>query len=45
MLIVSKKIVYEEIIRKIYILIYKSYIGIEIVFYFFFLKEKWILLK
>jgi hypothetical protein len=36
MLIVSKKIVYEETIRKIHILIHKSYIGIEIVFYFLF---------
>jgi hypothetical protein len=33
-LIVSKKIVYEETTRKIHILIHKSYIGIEIVFYF-----------
>lgn len=40
MLMVSKKIVYEETRRKINILIHKSYIGIEIVFYFLFPKEK-----
>jgi hypothetical protein len=40
MLMVSKKIVYEETRRKIHILIHKSYIGIEIVFYFPFLKRK-----
>jgi hypothetical protein len=45
MLIISKMIVYEETRRKIHILIHKSYIGIEIVFYFLFSKEKWILLK
>jgi hypothetical protein len=40
MLMVSKNIVYEERRRKIHILIHKSYIGIEIVFYFLFKKEK-----
>jgi hypothetical protein len=48
MLNVSKKVVYEETTRNFQILIHKSYIGIEIVFYFSLSKiskEKWISLK